>query len=64
MSQWINDLHNEVFVNPMRLPLLYKKTGSVAIVELGRMAGRLLGMLSDRRNCCKVRKFKFCIFDF
>ena len=22
--------------------------------------GRLLG----RRNCCKVRKFKFCIFDF
>ena len=26
----------------------------------GRQAGRLLG----RRKCSKVRKFKFCIFDF
>ena len=64
MSQWINDLHNKVFVNPMRLPLLREKTGSVAIVELGHMAGGPLGMPSDRRNCCKVKKFKFCIFDF
>ena len=26
----------------------------------GRQAGRPLG----RRKCCKVRKFKFCIFEF
>ena len=64
MSQWINDLHNDVFVNPIRLPLLCEKTGSVAIVELGHKAGRLLGMPSDIRNYCKVKKFKFCIFHF
>ena len=60
MAQWINVLRNNGFVNPTRLPLLCEKTGALAIVEPGLAAGRPLG----RRNCCKVRKFKFCIFDF
>ena len=60
MAQWINILRNNDFVNPMRLPLLCEKSGALAIVELGLTAGRPLG----RRKCCKVRKFKFCIFDF
>ena len=60
MAQWINVLRNNDFVNPMRLPLLCEKTGALAIVEPGLTAGRPLG----RRKCCKVRKFKFCIFDF
>ena len=60
MAQWINILRNNDFVNPMRLPLLCEKTGALAIVEPGLTAGRPLG----RRKCCKVRKFKFCIFDF
>ena len=60
MAQWINILWNNSFINPMRLPLLCEKTGALAIVEPGLMAGRLLG----RRICCKVRKYKFCIFDF
>ena len=60
MTQWINILRNNDFVNPMRLPLLCEKTGALAIVEPGLTAGRPLG----RRKCCKVRKFKFCIFDF
>ena len=37
---------------------IVKKTGTLAIAEPGLTAGRPLG----RRNCCKVRKFKFCIF--
>ena len=61
MAQWINVLQNNGFINPMRLPLLCEKTGALAIVEPGLMAGcSPLG----RRIWCKVRKFKFCIFDF
>ena len=35
MSQWINILQNNGFVNPTRLLLLCEKTGALAIVELG-----------------------------
>ena len=40
MAQWINVLRNNGFVNPTRLPLLCKKTGTLAIVEPGLTAGR------------------------
>ena len=40
MAQWINVLRNNGFVNPMRLLLLCEKTGALAIVEPGLMAGR------------------------
>ena len=40
MAQWINVLRNKGFVNLMRLPLLFEKTGALAIVEPGLMAGR------------------------
>ena len=76
MAQWINVLRNNGFVNPTRLPLLCEKTGALAIVEPGLTAGRQAGSLAGRqfgrpavwqagrRIWCKVRKFKFCIFDF
>ena len=60
MAHWINVLRNNSFVNLMRLPLLCEKNRALAIVEPGLTAGRALG----RRNCCKVRNFKFCIFGF
>ena len=40
MAQWINVLWNNSFVNPTRLPLLCEKTGTLAMVEQGLMAGR------------------------
>ena len=55
MAQWIYIVWYDGFV-----PLLYEKSGALAIVEMGLTAGQLL----VRRNFCKVRKFKFCIFDF
>ena len=68
MWLWINFLRNNSFINPTQLLLLCEKTGALAIVELGPMAGRPAGWQAGRplgrRNCCKVRKFKFCIFDF
>ena len=67
MAQWINVLRNNGFVNPTRLPLLREKTGALAIVEpgltAGRQAGSSAGRQFGRRIWCKVRKFKFCIFD-
>ena len=67
MAQCINVLWNNGFVNPMRLPLLCEKTGALAIVEPGLTAGRQAGLQFGRplgrQICCKVRKFKFCIFD-
>ena len=68
MAQWINVLRNNGFVNPTRLPLLCEKTGALSIVEPGLTAGRpavwQAGRPLGRRISCKVRKFKFCIFDF
>ena len=40
MTQWINVLQNNSFVNLTQLPLLYEKTGALAIVEPGLTAGR------------------------
>ena len=64
MTEWINVFWNNSLVNPMRLHFLCEKTGALAIVELGLTADRQVGRLFGRQNCCKVRKFKFCIFDF
>ena len=41
MVQWINILQNNGFVNPLLLPLLCEKTGAIALVQPGLMAGRL-----------------------
>ena len=43
MAQWINFFRNNSFVNLKRLPLLCEKTGALAKVELGLMAGRPAG---------------------
>ena len=39
MALWINFLRNNSFANLTRLPLLCEKTGALAIVELGLVAG-------------------------
>ena len=64
MVQWINVLLNSGFVNLTQSPFLCEKTGALAIVELGLTAGWQAGRPLGRQICCKVRKFKFCIFDF
>ena len=64
MVQWINVLWNNSFINPMKLPLLCEKTGALAIVKMGFMAGWQAGKPLGRQKCYKVRNLKFCIFDF
>ena len=62
MAQWINVLRNNSFVNPMRLPLLCRNSGAVALAKpgltAGWLAGRLAGWLADRRNAGKFQIFK------
>ena len=45
MAQWINVFGKTVnsFINPIKLPLLWEKTGTLAIVELDLTAGKPLG---------------------
>ena len=53
MAQWKNYLRNNSFVNPTQLPLLYEKTGAVALVEPDLMAG----WQSGRQNATTFRDF-------
>ena len=43
MVRWINVLRNNDFINPTQLPLLCEKTGALAVVEPGLIAGRQAG---------------------
>ena len=58
MAQWINVLRNNDFVNPTRLPLLYEKTGALAIVEPGLTAGRQAGNTGRQAGREAVRQTK------
>ena len=51
MTQWINFIQNSSFINLMRLPLLYEKTGALDIVEPGLTAGKLGGWQAGRLLC-------------
>ena len=42
----------------MRLSLLCKKTGAIALAQLGLMAGRLAGYQAGRQNAATFRDFK------
>ena len=42
MAQWVNLLRNNIFVNPLPLPLLCKIFGVLHLVQPGLTAGRLV----------------------
>ena len=43
MAQWVNRLRNNIFVNPVPLPLLCEVSGAVDLAQLGLTAGWLAG---------------------
>ena len=47
MAQWVNCLRNNIFVNPLPLPLLCKISGTLHLAQPGLMAGRLAGRKAD-----------------
>ena len=40
MVQWINRLRNNIFVNPLPLPLLCEISGAIHLAQQGLTAGR------------------------
>ena len=47
MAQWINRLWNNIFINPLPLPLSCKISGALQLVQPGLTAGRQAGWLAD-----------------
>ena len=55
MTQWVNRVRNNVFVNPPPLPLLlYEISGALHLAQPGLMEGWLAG----RRNPVNFRNFQ------
>ena len=48
MAQWVNRLRNNIFVNPLPLPLLCEISGAIHLAQLGLTAGWLAGWLAGR----------------
>ena len=59
MAQWVNRLRNNIFVNPVPLPLLCEVSGAVYLAQPGLTAGWLAGC-AGRRNTGEFRNFKVC----
>ena len=47
MAQWVNRLWNNIFVNPLPLPLLCEISGALHLAQPGLMAGRLADNYDD-----------------
>ena len=60
MAQWVNRLRNEIFVNPLPLPLLCKTSGALHLAQPGLTAGRQAG----RRNTGEFRNFQSWLFEY
>ena len=58
MAQWVNRLRNNIFVNPLPLPLLCEISGALHLVQPGLMAGRQAGWLAGRRNTGEFQNFQ------
>ena len=47
MAQWVNSLRNNIFVNPLPLPLLCEISGALHLAQPGLAAGRQADWLAD-----------------
>ena len=54
MAQWVNRLRNNIFVNPLPLPLLCEISGAPHLAQPGLTAGWLAG----RQNIGEFQNFQ------
>ena len=54
MAQWVNRLRNNIFVNPLPLPLLCEISGALHLCSATGFYGRLAG----RQNTGEFRNFQ------
>ena len=65
MAQWVNRLWNNIFVNPLPLPLLCEISGALHLAQPGLMAGRLADKIQVNFEIFKVgcrSKYSTCQF--
>ena len=65
MAQWINRLQNNIFVNPLQLPLLCEISGALHLAQPGLTAGRLADEIQVNFEIFKVgyrSKYSTCHF--
>ena len=65
MVQWVNRLRNNVFINPLLLPLLCEIAGAIHLAQLGLTAGRLADEIQVNFEIFKVgckSKYSTCHF--
>ena len=65
MAQWVNRLWNNIFVNPMTLPLSCEISGALHLVQLGLTAGRQADEIQVNFKNFKIGcKLKYSSFRF
>ena len=65
MAQWVNRLRNNIFVNPLPLPLLCGISGALHLAQPGLMAGKLADEIQVNFKIFKVgcrSKYSTCRF--
>ena len=69
MAQWVNCLWNNIFVNPLPLPLSCEISGALHLAQPGLTAGRLAGWLAGWQAdeiqayfkiVCRLKYSSFC----
>ena len=58
MAQWVNRLWNNIFINPLPLPLSCEISGALYTPSATGSYGRLAGRLAGRQNTGKFRNFQ------
>ena len=62
MAQWVNRLRNNIFVNPLPLPLLCESSGALHLAQpgltAGCQAGCQAGWQAGRRNTGEFQNFQ------
>ena len=65
MAQWVNRLRNNIFVNPLPLPLLCESSGALHLAQPGLTAGRQADEIQMNFEIFKVgcrSKYSTCRF--
>ena len=50
MAQWVNRLQNNIFINPLPLPLLCEISGAVRLAQPGLTASRQVAGSQTKRR--------------
>ena len=50
MAQWVNRLRNNIFIDPLPLPLLCESSGALHLVQPGLTAGWQAGWQAGRQT--------------